>query len=167
MFVDIGQRLREERERLGLSQAAMATSTEVDRKTQLNYESGEREPKAEYLARAAKLGVDVQYVVTSVRTPGHPASIESAQTTTNPLQQAGDLSVQDVVNRTRGAYAPAVDIDLMTACIRGVEAALQERGLALGDDRKSRLISGVYEMSLPQRQFNARAVDALLLMIGS
>ncbi|MEI7408746.1 XRE family transcriptional regulator [Pectobacterium aroidearum] len=64
---DIGERLREERERLGLSQPAMGEIGGVKKLTQLNYEKGERFPDASYLSALAKFGLDVQYVVTGVR----------------------------------------------------------------------------------------------------
>jgi transcriptional regulator with XRE-family HTH domain len=67
MNVDIGQRLRQERERLAQTQADFAACVRVDRKSQVNYEAGARAPTADYLARAAELGVDVLYVLTSVR----------------------------------------------------------------------------------------------------
>lgn len=65
--MDIGPRLREERERLGFKQAELAERLGIERKSQINYEAGEREPKADYLARAAVLGFDVNYVLTGVR----------------------------------------------------------------------------------------------------
>jgi transcriptional regulator with XRE-family HTH domain len=68
MNVDIGRRLREERERLAVTQADFAARVQCDRKSQVNYEAGARAPSADYLARAADIGVDVLYVVTGVRT---------------------------------------------------------------------------------------------------
>ncbi|WP_145538908.1 helix-turn-helix domain-containing protein [Yersinia alsatica] len=64
---DIGLRLREERERLGLSQVAMGDIGGVKKLTQLKYEKGESCPDASYLALLAKFGLDVQYVVIGVR----------------------------------------------------------------------------------------------------
>lgn len=63
----IGDRLKGERERLRLSQEAFAKAGGVGRKTQFNYESGERAPDALYLAKLAEIGVDVMYVVTGGR----------------------------------------------------------------------------------------------------
>lgn len=63
----ICDRLREERERLGLSQSAMGEIGGVKKLTQLNYEKGSRFPDASYLASLAKFGLDVQYVVTGIR----------------------------------------------------------------------------------------------------
>ncbi|CND90827.1 XRE family transcriptional regulator [Yersinia rohdei] len=64
---DIGQRLREERERLGLSQVAMGDIGGVKKLTQLKYEKGDSCPDAFYLASLHKFGLDVQYVVIGVR----------------------------------------------------------------------------------------------------
>lgn len=63
----IGERLKGERERMRYSQEAFAKAGGVGRKTQFNYESGERAPDALYLANLAKIGVDVLYVVTGER----------------------------------------------------------------------------------------------------
>lgn len=63
----IGQRLKEERLRLGLSQTKMAETGGVVRSAQQNYENDTRKPDAGYLALVADFGVDVQYVVTGKR----------------------------------------------------------------------------------------------------
>lgn len=67
MEIHIGERLREERERLGFTQPAFGTIGGVQKLAQLKYEKGERFPGADYLAAVAKLGADVQYIVTGVR----------------------------------------------------------------------------------------------------
>lgn len=63
----IGARIREEREIKGLSKTAFAKLLGIHRNTQGNYESGEREPDAAYLANAAKADVDIGYVLTGER----------------------------------------------------------------------------------------------------
>lgn len=65
----IGSRLRQERERLGLSQKAFGEIGGVEANAQGKYESGERAPKADYLSRVAERGVDVLYVLTGSPTP--------------------------------------------------------------------------------------------------
>ncbi|QXH43800.1 helix-turn-helix domain-containing protein [Pseudomonas sessilinigenes] len=65
----IGLRLRQERERLGLSQRVFGEIGGVEANAQGKYESGDRAPKADYLSRVAAKGVDVLYVLTSERTP--------------------------------------------------------------------------------------------------
>lgn len=63
----IGERLREERERLGLSQTAFGARGGVLKQAQLKYEQGTRMPDAAYLAAVAAHGVDVTYVLTGNR----------------------------------------------------------------------------------------------------
>jgi len=73
----IGTRLRQERRRLGLSQREMGQLGGVAVNAQGKYESGERIPKADYLAALACVGVDVLYVLTSRHAPA--STIDSAQ----------------------------------------------------------------------------------------
>jgi len=63
----IGERLKVERARLGLSQAAIADACAVNRGTLASWEKGEQSPTAAVLAVMACLGVDVLYVVTGER----------------------------------------------------------------------------------------------------
>ncbi|WP_085631317.1 helix-turn-helix domain-containing protein [Pseudomonas sp. R16(2017)] len=63
----IGDRLKEERERLGLNQTDFAAKAGASKNSQYNYEKGERSPDASYLAAVAEQGVDVLYVVTGQR----------------------------------------------------------------------------------------------------
>lgn len=63
----IGDRLREERERLGLSQSDFAAKAGTTRKTQFNYETDARRPDADYLAALLVVGVDVLYVLSGQR----------------------------------------------------------------------------------------------------
>lgn len=75
----IGERLKEERERLGLSQTEFAARACASKNTQYNYEKGERSPDAIYLAGVAAEGVDVLYVVTGVRTPKPTESLTDGE----------------------------------------------------------------------------------------
>jgi transcriptional regulator with XRE-family HTH domain len=62
-------RLKEERTRLGLSQSALAESLGVTKWTVINYErpSGRGTPiPADSLSACARLGMDVQYILTGV-----------------------------------------------------------------------------------------------------
>lgn len=60
---DFGARLREKRESLGLSQEAFAEMMGVRRLSQINYESGKREPPLSYLKALQKAGIDVPYLL--------------------------------------------------------------------------------------------------------
>lgn len=59
-----GERLKEERLALGLTQAQLGEVGGVRKRAQLAYEKGTRSPDTTYLTRIAAAGVDVGYVVT-------------------------------------------------------------------------------------------------------
>lgn len=63
----IGQRLREERDRIGMNQTTFAALGGVLKGAQIAYESGKSSPTAAHLAAAAKHGLDVLYVITGQR----------------------------------------------------------------------------------------------------
>ena len=63
----IGQRLKEERERIGLSQEQLGIIGGVKKLAQFRYENGETYPNAQYLAEVVKIGIDVNYVLFGTR----------------------------------------------------------------------------------------------------
>lgn len=63
----LGDRLKEERERLGFTQAVFAELAGFSKSAQLNYESGKRAPDAVYLYSVMRMGVDLMYVLTGER----------------------------------------------------------------------------------------------------
>lgn len=65
----LGERLREERKRLGLSQADFGALGGVKANAQGKYEADERSPDAAYLSGLSAAGVDVLYLLTGQRTP--------------------------------------------------------------------------------------------------
>jgi transcriptional regulator with XRE-family HTH domain len=73
----IGERLKEERDRLGFNQTAFGAIGGVQKQAQLKYEKGERFPDADYLAAISKIGADVQFIVTSIRCPSALSDDES------------------------------------------------------------------------------------------
>lgn len=62
-------RLKEEREKKNLSAEAFGAVGGVRKTAQYAYEKGERKPDGEYFANIAKIGCDVQYIIT-----GEPSS---------------------------------------------------------------------------------------------
>lgn len=65
----IGERLKRERLRLGYTQQTLAGFGGVQVNAQRRYESGQRMPRADYLASVGAVGVDVQYVLLGPLTP--------------------------------------------------------------------------------------------------
>lgn len=66
--INIGARIREERLRLTLSQAAFAAAGHVSKGTQVGYESGAHSPDAQYLFHIAKAGADTHYILSGEHT---------------------------------------------------------------------------------------------------
>lgn len=64
---EIGDRLREERVRYGFTQDMVAFHVGLNSKSQINYEKGIRNPNAEYLKKAAEIGLDIHYIITGER----------------------------------------------------------------------------------------------------
>jgi transcriptional regulator with XRE-family HTH domain len=62
-MITLGQRLKEERKRLGMTQPEFAAVGKVEKNTQINYEQDKRSPTADYLLAVAKAGVDTHYVL--------------------------------------------------------------------------------------------------------
>lgn len=79
----IHERLRSERERLGLMQKEVATLVGLTPRVQVMYESGERHPDTRYLLKLQAGGFDVPYILTGERTPATAlqAHINAAQFT--------------------------------------------------------------------------------------
>ncbi|ALZ84724.1 MULTISPECIES: helix-turn-helix domain-containing protein [Pseudomonas] len=63
----IGSRLKEERERLGMSQGVFGEIGGVKTNAQVKYEKDERSPDALYLEALSRAGVDVSFVITGQR----------------------------------------------------------------------------------------------------
>lgn len=61
--MSVGDRLKEERNRLRLSQEAMGVACGVTKRTQIHYEKDEVGASAAYLALAHDLGIDIAYVL--------------------------------------------------------------------------------------------------------
>lgn len=76
----LGARLREERERLGLSQLVFGALGDISLRTEQDWERGVSAVKSDFLNVVAQHGVDVLYVVTGERL--------SAKLTLDPIQSA-------------------------------------------------------------------------------
>ena len=74
--MDIGRRLRQERQRLGLTQSDFAAVGGVAANALLKYEQGIRFPRADFLSALDMIGVDVLFVVTGARMPILPGQSE-------------------------------------------------------------------------------------------
>ena len=99
----IGDRLKEERSRLGLSQTDLGAAGGVGKTTQINYEKGAGSPDAKYLSAVASLGVDILYVVTGVATPQVAEGFTATENTLISQYRALPEDDQAAVYRIVGA----------------------------------------------------------------
>lgn len=63
-----GDRLREERNKLGLSQEFFGEAAGVRKLSQIKYEKSERYPDLKYLTNILNMGCDVLYIISGART---------------------------------------------------------------------------------------------------
>lgn len=82
-MVIVGERLRLERERLGMTQDAFCSMAGVGKRALIHYEKGERDSDTGFLLRLQAGGVDVPFILTGERTPATAlqAHINAAQFT--------------------------------------------------------------------------------------
>lgn len=65
-----GERLKRERQRLGMNQEDFAAVGGVKKRAQISYEKDERSPDAAYLCALLDIGVDIWYVMTGTISVG-------------------------------------------------------------------------------------------------
>lgn len=115
IFISIGERLRDVRTAMGLSQtefaeiAAAAGVPGATRQSQANYEKGRQVPSAAYMAALAAAGVDVLYVLTGQRmnsgeAPSGPAVNRREQALLDNYRHAPEEG-RDAIERTALALA--------------------------------------------------------------
>lgn len=109
-MLTIGDRLREERERLGMTQTEFGALAGVTKATQINYETGRRAPDAGYLAAVAGVGLDVQFVVV-----GQRALSEQAQRAALSLYAECWLALDAALSAGKKRLAPDKKRDAVDA----------------------------------------------------
>lgn len=106
----ISARIKEERERNGLTQAALANAIGATRRSVINWESEAAQPPAIAVAAMSTCGMDVLYVLTGQRSQ----SIHEMETLPPDERIMLDNyrhappAVQAGVKTTLGAFAPAI-----------------------------------------------------------
>lgn len=111
-------RVRFARDALRLSQPAFATLTGIPLPSLKNYESGRSAPGADAIASLARAGISPNWL----------------------LLEHGPMLLKDLAKP-----APAVDEELLSGVIGGIEAHLASEGLTLAADKKAQLVSLLYE----------------------
>lgn len=167
----IGDRLREERERLRLSQADFAEQLGIHRNTQVRYESGKREPDSSYLESVRALGVDVDYVLFGLQNPDEPVECPFLQGlgVTRPItlhecrwnasgrrgatnhvavahQAACRTCQKNPITHGMPPVSQSGEVDgrLLEGLLEGVETALERIGRKLPPPKKARTVVMLY-----------------------
>lgn len=90
----IGERIRSERDRLGMSQPEFAKLAGTTKQTLFSWETDKTYPNAGQMAALTKAGVDVMYVLTGVRLPlDYQQNIEAMIKVTAEVDPDGSGSV--------------------------------------------------------------------------
>lgn len=137
---EFGGRLKTERDRFGMNQAAFAEIGGVAKLSQLKYEKGERMPSADYLHALYQWGVDVGYLITGVSTTRGPG---------------GPLGI-------------AVDPDTLRKVIELIELGLQASGISWPAKFKAGVICSllqerdVFQFEYNDNQSKVKAAEALI-----
>ena len=95
--MNISDRLREERERLGLNQVEFGSIGGVKKLAQINYEKGERHPDSAYLAAIAAAGADVLYILTGQRSSAQPAHDAAEQVLLDSYRRCSSQARQNLI----------------------------------------------------------------------
>lgn len=123
----LGDRLREERKRLRLTQAGFAAAVGISTPTQTGYELGARTPDINYLSRIEQLGVDGRYVRTGIREDAHAVKV---------LDWDRYAAIRDVVS----GWIRDMEIAMTTRQVVEVESLVYE--LCLDDPGEVEQVAG-------------------------
>lgn len=109
MSVSVGERLKEERERLGYNQTDFVRIAGVTLQSQGNYESGRREPSTSYFAAIAAAGADVQYIITGVRCSAVAAGLTREEVEILEGYRQADTTGRTAMRAVMRAVRPAAE----------------------------------------------------------
>ncbi|EGJ20081.1 putative phage repressor [Cereibacter sphaeroides WS8N] len=125
-----GERLREERERLRLSQIDFAALGGAKKHSQINYEADRTAPDTDYLTALGKHGVDIVYVLTGERSG---TAFGLAQKVHERYADVIAFS-QQVASRTEAALAAIPDEDYVPVPVHSALLAAGDGCDNAGDD---------------------------------
>jgi transcriptional regulator with XRE-family HTH domain len=114
--MSIGERLRSERENLGLSQPKFAAIADTTKQTLFSWETGKTAPDGFQLSALAAAGADVLYIVTGQR------------------------------NQSASATPLITDHDRLAFAIETIEAGLAETKRHLPPNKKAELVMAAYDL---------------------
>lgn len=132
----LGRRLKALRQSLQKTQTEMSVTTGIPLPTWKKYEGSDREPGAEALAAMARCGVNLHWLLTGKGAMLLAASAATAYRVAEPSPgwpEGGAVSTSAPLN-----------VDALTAIIRGLEDAEAHGGRRIDPAKKSALITAAY-----------------------
>jgi len=105
----VGERLREERERLGKNQTDFGVAAGVSRGTQKAYELESSSPDVRYLSGLQELGVDVHYILTGSRGDADLNNLNDVESAVLSNMRRMSEDDRNVLLRTAAAFASAAN----------------------------------------------------------
>ena len=122
----IGERLKEERKRLGLSQMELCELTGITRKTLFSYETVERSPNVLFLSALFDHDFDVDYILKGELDRLRPSLLKK-------IQDAAESAFQ-MVNSTDIAVTPAQFAQMLTSLLATADTDKNEQENAVQTD---------------------------------
>ncbi|WP_372339910.1 XRE family transcriptional regulator [Pseudomonas sp. P7548] len=107
----VGERLREERERLGKNQTDFGVAAGVSRGTQKAYELESSSPDLRYLSGLQELGVDVHFVLTGSRADANLNNLSEVEAAVLGSMRQMSEPDRNVLLRTASAFASAAGLE--------------------------------------------------------
>lgn len=115
----IGERLKEERKRLGLSQTELCERTGITRKTLFSYETGERSPNVLFLSALFDHDFDVDYILKGEQDRMRPSLM-------GKIQKAAESAFQ-MVHSTDIAVTPAQFARMLVSLLEAPEMVKEDQ----------------------------------------
>lgn len=190
----LGERLREERERLALSSGEFAERACIHRNTLARYESGDRQPPAGFFDTLARMGVDIEYLMTGVRLSSDElewaalwellhefgnrlgvgvAPIKSAviavvgeKDRERHGRRGGIAAGRAVADILSSSPALVMNADLLANVLESIDASLARSGRTMTADRKAKAVIALYRASKGAGKVDVKLADDLVAMAG-
>jgi|GEM_PF-676775 len=129
--MNLGERLKIERQRLGMTQTEFAQEAGASKHSQINWEKGVGTPNAAALSAWEKIGVDVMFVIT-----GQPMLAgnfaRSLDVTAGDFAKSQEVTAGQFAEQQGKAVEPALapDEELLLEAYRGMKPAKRKALLA-------------------------------------
>lgn len=162
----IAERLKSSRAALGLKQEDIAALTGIPIDTLRKYEGGTRLPGAEALEKLAKVGVDLNWLVTGVRyTSDETGKLFYSYPPPSTNRKPIPVAPQPKVRERAGTPAPAaLDVAALQTVTELLEEELARKHARLDPARKAEVVAMLYEEAVSESEEEPRRGRVLHLL---